>query len=74
MVAKGGFVEDKLSPVLTKTLERLGLKEGHARFGCYLLDDHSGRYFTGHMDGGSYMTKEQRQQVQKQNSREIAEE
>jgi hypothetical protein len=60
MVARGGFVEDKLSPVLKRTVERLGLKEGHSRFGCYLLDDHSGMFFTGHLDGGSYMTSEER--------------
>lgn len=58
MVAKGGFVEDKLSPVIKRTVERLGLAEGHSRFGCYLLDDHSGFFFTGHLDGGSYMTTE----------------
>jgi hypothetical protein len=56
MVARGGFVEDKLSPVITRNVERLGLKEGHAKFGCYLLDDHSGVYFTGNLDGGSYKT------------------
>jgi hypothetical protein len=56
MVARGGFVEDKLSPLITRNVERLGLKEGHSRFGCYLLDDHSGMYFTGHLDGGSYKT------------------
>ena len=60
MVKKGGFVEDKLSPVLTRTVEKLGLKEGHARFGCYLLDDHSGYFFTGHMDGGNYKTKSEK--------------
>jgi hypothetical protein len=56
MVARGGFVEDKLSPVLKRTVERLGMRQGHARFGCYLLDDHAGMFFTGHLDGGSYMT------------------
>ena len=56
MVARGGFVEDKLSPVITRNVERMGLKEGHAKFGCYLLDDHCGMYFTGHLDGGSYKT------------------
>eukprot|EP00977_Amphora_coffeiformis_P027942 scaffold34666_cov158-Amphora_coffeaeformis.AAC.11 len=50
MVARGGFVEDKLSPVMKRTTERLGLREGHARFGCYILDDHSGLFFTGHLD------------------------
>jgi hypothetical protein len=63
MVAKGGFVEDKLSPVLKRTVERLGLKEGHSRFGCYLLDDRSGMFFTGHLDGGSYMTAAKREEL-----------
>lgn len=56
MVARGGFVEDKVSPVIKQSCERLGLKDGHAKFGCYLLDDHSGDVFTGHLDGGSYNT------------------
>lgn len=47
MVVRGGFVEDKLSPVIKRTVERLGF-QGHARFGCYLLDDHSGMFFTGY--------------------------
>jgi hypothetical protein len=63
MVAKGGFVEDKLSPVLKRTVERLGLKDGHSRFGCYLLDDRSGMFFTGHLDGGSYMTAADRKEL-----------
>lgn len=62
MVARGGFVEDKLSPNIAKSVERLGLAEGHARFGCYLLDDHSGTFFTGHLDGGNYLTEEEREQ------------
>ena len=60
MVARGGFVEDKLSPVITKSVERLGLKDGHAKFGCYLLDDHSGLFFTGHLDGGAFITTSER--------------
>jgi hypothetical protein len=63
MVAKGGFVEDKLSPVLKRTVERLGLREGHSRFGCFLLDDHSGFFFTGHLDGGSYITSSSRESI-----------
>jgi hypothetical protein len=63
MVVRGGFVEDKLSPVIKRTVERLGLAEGHSRFGCYLLDDHSGMFFTGHLDGGSYMTESQRADI-----------
>jgi len=63
MVVKGGFVEDKLSPVIKRTVERLGLKEGHSRFGCFLLDDHSGIFFTGHLDGGNYLTPQQKQEV-----------
>ncbi len=63
MVVKGGFVEDKLSPVIKKTVERFGLVKGHARFGCFLLDDHSGMFFTGHLDGGSYLTKAEKEAV-----------
>ncbi|CAB9502722.1 expressed unknown protein [Seminavis robusta] len=66
MVKKGGFVEDKLSPVLTRTLEKLGLREGHSRFGCYLLDDHSGYFFTGHTDGGNYKTKAEKMALKEQ--------
>jgi len=62
MVARGGFVEDKLSPNIAKSVERLGLAEGHARFGCYLLDDHSGAFFTGHLDGGNYLSEKDRKQ------------
>ena len=61
MVARGGFVEDKLSPVMKRTTDRLGLVEGHSRFGCYILDDHSGLPFTGHLDGGSYRLAEEKQ-------------
>jgi hypothetical protein len=63
MVVKGGFVEDKLSPVIKKTVERLGLTDGHSRFGCYLLDDHSGMFFTGHLDGGSFLDCATREQL-----------
>ena len=63
MVSRGGFVEEQLSPNIVRTVERLGLREGHSRFGCYLLDDHSGLFFTGHLDGGSYVTSAQRQEV-----------
>jgi hypothetical protein len=55
MVKSGGFVEDKLSPALVRALEKHGLMQGHAKFGCYLLDDHSGFFFTGHMDGGNFI-------------------
>lgn len=55
MVVRGGFVEDKLSPVILKTVEKLGLISGHDKFGSYILDDHSGYFFTGHLDGGSYI-------------------
>ena len=65
MVARGGFVEDKLSPVIKKTVERLGLAEGHSRFGCYLLDDHSGVFFTGHLDGGGFLNTAQREAIAK---------
>jgi hypothetical protein len=63
MVVQGGFVEDKLSPVIKRTVERLGLREGHSRFGCFLLDDHSGMFFVGHLDGGNYLTKNQKQEL-----------
>ena len=67
MVVRGGFVEDKLSPVIKRTVQRLGLKEGHSRFGCFLLDDHSGFFFTGHLDGGSYMTLQQKHELMDKN-------
>ena len=63
LVAKGGFVEDKLSPAMVKTARKLGFKEGWGKFGCFLLDDHCGVSFTGHLDGGSYLTDEQRRGV-----------
>ena len=44
-------------------MERLGLREGHSRFGCFLLDDHSGMFFTGHLDGGTYMTQTQKKEL-----------
>ena len=60
MVVKGGFVEDKLSPNILKAVEREGLITGHERYGCYLLDDHCGLYFTGHLDGGNFFTKQEK--------------
>lgn len=66
MVARGGFVEDKLSPVMKRTVERLGFKEGHSRFGCFLLDDASGMFFTGHLDGGSYLTSSAKAEIRMQ--------
>mmetsp|Transcript_19526 Transcript_19526/g.29383 ORF Transcript_19526/g.29383 Transcript_19526/m.29383 type:complete len:541 (-) Transcript_19526:57-1679(-) len=65
MVSRGGFVEEQLSPIIVKHVkeglkEGKGFVEGFSRFGCYLLDDHSGFYFTGHLDGGAYITDEQR--------------
>ena len=67
MVSRGGFVEDKLSPLITKSVERLGLKDGHAKFKCYLLDDHSGYFFTGHLDGGSFASADEKEQLKKKN-------
>lgn len=64
MVARGGFVEDKVSPVMKRSVERFGLTEGHSRFGSYLLDDHSGCFFTGHLDGGNYLTKEEKSKLE----------
>jgi hypothetical protein len=61
MVARGGFVEDKTSPVIAKAVERLGLAAGHEKFGCYLLDDHSGFFFNGHLDGGSYIPQAEKE-------------
>lgn len=69
MVVRGGFVEDKLSPVIKKTVERFGLAHGHARFGCYLLDDHSGMFFTGHLDGGAYCTKAEKDMLSSKKSK-----
>jgi hypothetical protein len=63
MVARGGFVEDKTSPVINQTVESLGLIEGHARFGSFLLDDHSGLFFTGHLDGGDYIPEAERKRL-----------
>lgn len=63
MVARGGFVEDKLSPILKRNVDRLGLKEGHSRYGCFLLDDHSGMFFTGHLDGGNYIPSTERSKL-----------
>lgn len=60
MVAKGGFVEDKVSPAILREIERAGLEKGHAKFGSYIVDDHSGLFFTGHLDGGSFLTKNQK--------------
>ena len=70
MCVRGGFVEDKLSPILKRTVERLGLRDGHSRFGCYLLDDHSGMFFTGHLDGGSYLSPEERNALRLSNQQE----
>lgn len=65
MVARGGFVEDRLSPLITRSVERLGLKKGHEKFKSYLLDDHSGYFFTGHLDGGSYISQEEKDKLKK---------
>ena len=67
LVARGGFVEDKTSPAIIKNVERLGLQQGHAKFGCYLLDDHTGMFYTGHLDGGSYLTPTQQLQQKQTN-------
>ena len=67
LVARGGFVEDKTSPAIIKNVERLGLQQGHAKFGCYLLDDHTGMFYTGHLDGGSYLTPTQQQHQKRTN-------
>jgi len=79
MVKRGGFVEDKLSPLPKTTLERLGLRKGHSHFGCYVLDNHTGFFLTGHCDGGAYVAKaktgEQKQLYSKDSpSKEISDE
>lgn len=61
LVARGGFVEDKLSPALVKCVDNVGLESAIEKFGCYLFDDHCGVAFTGHLDGGSFLTEEQRE-------------
>jgi hypothetical protein len=71
MVAKGGFVEEGVLPVLKKSLDRLGLREGFSRFGCYLLDDHSGYFFTGHLDGGAYVAEAFRNDLHNERNRQI---
>ena len=63
MVARGGFVEDKVSPLIIRNVERLGLKAGHSKFKCYILDDHSGYFFTGHLDGGSFMSESEKRKL-----------
>lgn len=63
LVARGGFVEDKLSPAMVALVQKRGLQEGHAPFGCYLLDDHCGVAFTGHLDGGTFLTPEQKKKL-----------
>ncbi|GMH97593.1 hypothetical protein TrVE_jg1600 [Triparma verrucosa] len=61
LVARGGFVEDKLSPALVQCVRNVGFGEAMDKFGCYLFDDHCGVAFTGHLDGGSFLTEEQRE-------------
>jgi len=59
LVAKGGFVEDKISQEIVEQVKRNGFGEdGFQKFGCYLLDDHAGCAFTGHIDGGNYLTED----------------
>jgi hypothetical protein len=48
---------------MTKSVERLGLKEGHTKFKCDLLDDHSGYFFIGHLDGGSVMSHSEKSKI-----------
>jgi len=69
MVARGGFVEDRLSPIMAQHVKKgiqegKGFREGFSKFGCYLLDDHSGFYFTGHLDGGAYITDQERKEIE----------
>ncbi len=60
LVARGGFVEDKLSPKMVTDVKDKGMAGGWGQYGCFLLDDHCGVPFTGHLDGGSWMTDEER--------------
>ena len=62
LVKRGGFVEDKLSPRIVEDVRREGFREGWGKYGCYLLDDHAGVAFTGHMDGGAWMTEDMRRE------------
>mmetsp|Transcript_21293 Transcript_21293/g.44344 ORF Transcript_21293/g.44344 Transcript_21293/m.44344 type:complete len:395 (-) Transcript_21293:18-1202(-) len=61
LVKRGGFVEDKLSPRMVEEVKSKGFVEGWSPYGCYLLDDHCGVTFTGHMDGGAWMTDDMRE-------------
>jgi len=58
LVARGGFVEDKLSQKLVSDVREKGFKDGWEEYGCYLVDDHAGVPFTGHIDGGNFLTEE----------------
>eukprot|EP00543_Licmophora_paradoxa_P012351 CAMPEP_0202471868 /NCGR_PEP_ID=MMETSP1360-20130828/85929_1 /ASSEMBLY_ACC=CAM_ASM_000848 /TAXON_ID=515479 /ORGANISM="Licmophora paradoxa, Strain CCMP2313" /LENGTH=206 /DNA_ID=CAMNT_0049098115 /DNA_START=33 /DNA_END=653 /DNA_ORIENTATION=+ len=66
MITRGGFVEEQISPCLLKGVERFGLARGHQKFGCYLLDDHSGYFFTGHLDGGSFLVRSEKDKLAQQ--------
>ena len=67
-LARGGFVEDKLSPVIQRNVEKLGLRDSHEKFGSYLLDGHSGFFYTGHFDGGSYIMRREREKISEWNA------
>jgi hypothetical protein len=60
LVKRGGFVEDKLSPKMVDDVKSKGFSEGWSPYGCFLVDDHCGVAFTGHMDGGAWMTDDMR--------------
>ena len=60
LVKRGGFVEDKLSPKMVEDVKSRGFAEGWSPYGCFLVDDHCGVAFTGHMDGGAWMTGDMR--------------
>lgn len=39
LVARGGFVEDRLGASMMASIKRDGLVRGHGRYGVYLYDD-----------------------------------
>ena len=58
-----------MSTAIIVYVECLGLRKGHPQFGCYLLGYHSGYFFTGNLDGGSYMTRKGKIEVEDEGKR-----
>jgi hypothetical protein len=95
LVARGGFVEDKLSAAMAAVMKRDGFVAGHGKFGVYLYDDgkswrdclpnggsksaDAGSHrmgsgavpLIGHLDGGSFLTIEQKAQAIERSSQTI---